>query len=73
METSGAERMGTDDEGNKAGGSNEKDSGRGEEKISMKVCGMSPYWIDRSSAIPNDLDLDGLFLLTGRIKAHNDI
>jgi hypothetical protein len=31
----------------------------------MKVCSMTPYWIDRSTATSNDLDLDGLFLLTG--------
>ena len=30
----------------------------------MKVCGLSPYWIDRSRAALNDFELDGIFLLT---------
>jgi hypothetical protein len=30
----------------------------------MKVAGLSPYWIDRSLSKQNDLELEGIFLLT---------
>lgn len=32
--------------------------------MTMKIKGMTPYWIDRARAIDNDLDLTGTFLLT---------
>lgn len=33
-------------------------------RMTMSVTGISPYWIDRSRAVHNDFELDGLFLLT---------
>lgn len=33
-------------------------------QMTMSVTGISPYWIDRSRAVHNDFELDGLFLLT---------
>lgn len=33
-------------------------------KAPMKVSGLSPYWIDRSTAALNDFELHGIFLLT---------
>jgi DNA mismatch repair ATPase MutS len=33
-------------------------------RMTMSVTGVSPYWIDRSRAVHNDFELDGLFLLT---------
>jgi DNA mismatch repair ATPase MutS len=33
-------------------------------KAGMKVTGITPYWINRFTAVQNDFDLQGLFLLT---------
>lgn len=33
-------------------------------RMTMSVKGISPYWIDRSKAVHNDFELNGLFLLT---------
>ena len=33
-------------------------------RMTMSVVGISPYWIERSRAVHNDFELDGLFLLT---------
>ena len=30
----------------------------------LRLLGMTPYWIDRTMAVKNDVDLDGVFLLT---------
>ena len=30
----------------------------------LRLLGMTPYWIDRAMAVKNDVDLDGVFLLT---------
>ena len=35
-----------------------------DQKVGMKVTGITPYWIDRYTATENDFDLHGLFLLT---------
>lgn len=33
-------------------------------RLAMNVKGLTPYWISRDRAIANDIDLEGLFLLT---------
>ena len=38
--------------------------GQGPAKPSLVLRGLTPYWLDRNVATGNDLDLEGLFLLT---------